>query len=388
MKKPWLLIIAGVLLTTLIGMWLYLFFGGDEAREDLYNAFGLQGDELPFGIEDIFGEDNATSSVPYLRQISFRQVIGYIPFAASSTTSPYVYIAEAGTGHIYKVDTVSGDEERLSNITIPTASKAVFSPNGQYVAVVPNDSRATTVLSLPNGTSTVTSTDIEARVADISFTNENILVYSEKSNQSTVGFSYNPATGETATIFTIPFREAVVAFGETVEGPHYTYPKMAEELEGYVYAVTGSSLKRLPITGFGLSVQNSPTWMVFTRIENNQPTTYLFEKETENNSTLDISVFPEKCASAEGEFICAINESSANSQTSWYRGEYVSSDSLWYILPDINYVGRIEDISQTAGQPLDVTEPELTTYGFYFITKQNDSLWVYDRDFTSSLTDN
>jgi hypothetical protein len=299
-----------------------------------------------------------------------------------------VYLAEAGTGHIYKVDTISGDEERLSNITIPTASKAVFSPNGKYVAVLPNDSRTVTVLTLPNGTSTVTSTDIEARVADISFTNENILVYSERSNQSTGGFSYNPATGETSTIFTIPFREAVVAFGETIEGPHYTYPKMAEELEGYIYAVTGSSLKRLPITGFGLSAQNSPDWIIFTRSENTQQSTYLFEKATGNNSALEISLFPEKCASAEGEFVCAVNQLSTNSLTSWYRGEFTSSDSLWYILPDINYVGRIEDISETAGQPLDVTEPELTTYGFYFITKQNDSLWVYDRDFTSSLTDN
>ncbi len=387
MRKPWLLIVAGIILLILIGLWLYLFFGGDDAREDLYNAFGLQGDELPFGIEDIFGNDSATTSVPYLRQLSFRQVIGYVPFSTSSTSNPYVYFAEAGTGHVYKVDAVTGNEERLSNITIPTATRAVFSPNGQYVAVVPNDSRTITVVTLPNGTSTVTSATIETRVADISFTTENVLVYTERNSLNTVGFSYNPTNEERATIFTIPFREAVVAFGETVNGPHYTYPKPAEELEGYVYEVSSDVFRRLPISGFGLSMQASATWIVYAKIENNQPKTFLFNKTNGDLSALDIPLYPEKCASHVETFVCGVT-SESQTLSSWYQGEATLNDSLWYFVPEVNYSFFIEDISAIANTSIDMLYPRVRSGALYFINKTTNSLWVYDRDFTSPVIDN
>jgi hypothetical protein len=86
MKKPWLLIIAGIVLTIVIGLWLYLFFGGDDAKEDLYNAFGLNGSDLPFGLETLLDDSGATSTPAYLRQLTLRQVAGYVPLEASPST--------------------------------------------------------------------------------------------------------------------------------------------------------------------------------------------------------------------------------------------------------------------------------------------------------------
>jgi hypothetical protein len=298
-----------------------------------------------------------------------------------------VYLAEAGTGHVYRVDVTSGEEERISNITIPTASRAVFSPDGQYAAVVPNDSRTITVLSLPVGTSTVTSTNIEARVVDLAFSTDNLLLYTERSNQTTLGYAYNPTTTETNTIFTIPFRESVVIFGETVDGPHYTYPKTAEELEGYVYTITNGALTRLPISGFGLSIQVGINWIIYSKIEEGQQKSYLFDQESNSTANLNLPIFPEKCLFTQNDFVCAISES-LESLTAWYRGEYVSSDSLFYITPTINDFGLIEDISQTTAQMLDTYNLQASPSQLFFMNRTDNMLWVYERDFIAPLVDN
>ncbi len=382
MKKPWLLIIAGITLTVLIGIWLYLFFGGEEAREDLYNAFGLAGDELQFGFEDIFGDESSTTTQPYLRQLTLRQVIGYVPLDRATDATSKVHFAEGGTGHVYQVETASGVEERLSNITIPGAYSATFSPEGLLAAILSEDDTKLTVITLPNGSTTLSSREIQGAFISTVFTADNTLLYALKEGQSVKGYAYSTDSGESEIIFSIPFREARILWGTSINGPHYVYPKTAESLEGYLYEISNGTLKRLPVSGFGLSAQVSDFWILYTKYKDSIPESYIYGKER-----IKIPMIPEKCAVAEDVFFCGVSNDFTNI-TEWYRGQTTSSDSLWYIVPEINYANSIEDISITAGRSIDIIKMQPTDVAVYFINKVDNGLWVYERDFASPLTDN
>ncbi len=385
MKKPWLLILAGIILTILIGVWLYLFFGGDEAREDLYNRFGFAGDELPFDLGNIFTDENASTSSPYLRQLSLRQSGGYIALDASSSSPRTTRFMESGTGHIYSVRVDDGAEERLSNITIAAARKAVFSVDGNFAAITTDGGVELTLLTLPHGSITLDSRTIQAAVIEAGFTSDNKLLYAAKEGQSVRGYSYDLETAETKPLFIIPFREAVVMFGGNEAGPHYAYPKTAEELEGYLYKIENGSIERHPISGFGLSVQATTDIILFTRTENATPKSFVMKDGAVSEA--GATFIPEKCTPRGDVFLCAI-DAAGRPLTDWYRGEYVSNDSLWYFIPEINYATSIDTLGTTAGRVIDVTYPSVTNTALYFINRVDTTLWVYDRDFAASVLDN
>jgi hypothetical protein len=385
MKKPWLLILAAIILVTLIGIWLYLFFGGEEAREDLYNTFGLTGDELPFDLENIFTDETATSTQANLRQLSLRQVAGYLPMDESSTTAATVRFVEMGTGHIYSVRVDDGSEERLSNITVPAARNATFSPDGQQAAITTDGGTSFTLVTLANGSTTLTSTNIPAAVISTTFTKDSTLLYATKEGQSVRGYTYDFATGNSNPLFTIPFREAVVLWGETEAGPHYTYPKTAEELEGYVYEINGTTLTRLPISGFGLSVIKSEDRFIYSKIIDQKMSSFI----SENGQTYQMSTpfIPEKCTSRGDALLCGIDEGQSPLST-WYRGEYMSNDNLWYAIPEINYLNPILNIGEITQRSIDMVGLSVTDRALYFVHRADNSLWVYDSDFSKSILDN
>lgn len=385
MKKPWIIILAGIILTALIGLWVYLFFGGDEAKENLYNTFGLTGDELPFDLENLFDGDSSSTTSPYLRQLSLRQAGGYVALEASSSTKRTVRFMESGTGHIYSVQIDDGAEERLSNITVASARTAVFSNDGNYAAVTTDGAGEIVLITLPNGSTTLDSRTIQAPIITASFTSTNKLLYTTREGSSVRGYSYNPDTNETKTIFTVPFKEAVVIFNDNESGPHYTYPKTAEELEGYLYKIENGALGRLPISGFGLSVQTGQNILMYTKTENSSPKSYA--QQDGYTSETSKAFIPEKCAPHGEIFVCGIDNEN-RPLTEWYQGEYTSNDSLWYFIPEIDYATQIEDLGATSQRLIDITQPSITDTALYFVNRVDNGLWVYDRDFASEVIDN
>lgn len=388
MKKPWLLILAAIILVTLIGLWLYLFFGGDEAKEDLYNTFGLIGDELPFDLGEIF-DDQATSTSPYLRQLSLRQTAGYIALDASSTSPRTVRLVEAGTGHIYSVNVEDGSEERLSNITVPSAETAIFSKKGDYAAIMAGG-RLVNIITLPNGSTTLSSTVLNINPISTSFTSNDTLLYALKESQSVRGYEYDLVTDTTINLFTVPFREAVILWGETATGPHYTYPKTASDLEGYLYEINSGTLSRLPISGFGFSAIITGDAIIYSSAESDNLKNYIYNKKGGEVTPVQIPFIPEKCLVLKDGVSCASDTIAITkgSIESWYRGETVFNDTLWYIQPEINLTNQIEPLSKTVGRSLDATMLSTESKVLYFVNHSDRSLWVYDRDFTIVLPNN
>ncbi len=382
MKKPWLLILVGVILVALIGVWLYLFFGGDEARQDLYNAFGLDGTELPFPFDTLLPGDSATSTAQYLRQLSLRQTVGYVPLQISSSTPAVVHLAEAGTGHIYKVTVGDGQEERLSNITIPGAKNASFSPDGMYAAITSDEGRSLTIVTLPHGSTTLRSTKLDVSPVSTSFTVDGALLYAVKEGQAVRGYLYNPVDESTTPVFTVPFREATILWGKTAIGPHFAYPKTAEELEGYLYRIDSGVMSRLSISGFGLSAIADDTSVAFTRIQNGLAAAYFFDQKTKSLSPQTTFFIPEKCTFNNSFLICAANADPNNTSLlkEWYRGEISFNDSLWQLSPNFQEGTFLIHFEAVSGRALDAIHLRVVLGEVYFIHKTDSSLWVYSDD--------
>lgn len=280
-----------------------------------------------------------------------------------------------------------GEEERLSNITIPSAKSASFSPDGNYAAITSEDGRALTVVTLPHSSTTLASARIDAGPISTSFTSDNKLLYAVKDGQSVKGYVYDVLAVTSRPLFSIPFREAVVLWGNTEKGPHYTYPKTAEELEGYLYEINSGTLNRLPISGFDFSARTGGASVLYTKIENSIPRSYAWDISRKEAAPSEVLFTPEKCVAWGDDFVCAIHRESLN-LTSWYRGELSSEDSLWYYIPGINYIGLVENITATAGRTIDATQLDIGSEKLFFINKIDNGLWVYARDFASPVTDN
>ena len=136
---------------------LFLLLASDTQKKQIFNTFNFGGSSLEEGtieqIIDAIIPGNEVNELAALRQLTIKQVIGAIeitPTASSSNT--LVSYAEAGTGHIYNLNIQTAVEERISNITVPTAQKAVFSKSGKYAAVatdVTGEGRSLTLVTLP-----------------------------------------------------------------------------------------------------------------------------------------------------------------------------------------------------------------------------------------------
>ncbi|MEZ4194898.1 MAG: hypothetical protein R3B53_00660 [Candidatus Paceibacterota bacterium] len=165
MKQKTLIIIGVVIVFILLFAWIYLlFFGTPQDPKQVFSDLGFGGEEetgivIPPPIEEPLPETPAER--PKLRQLTTRPVVGFVEVQATTTDPVTVYYAEAGTGHIYEVDPLSGNEKRISNTTIAEASYATFSPLGDYVAVRSGHDRRANSITLGTLNKTDGSLDTE-----------------------------------------------------------------------------------------------------------------------------------------------------------------------------------------------------------------------------------
>lgn len=393
--KPWILIVGGIVLTLLLLFWMFLFFASDNAKADLFNAldFGdTTGEDV--GFEDFFDiTSEEEGGAAALRQLSLRKVVGYMPYEATASSSENVYIAEAGTGHVYTIDPTSGEENRISNITIPTAVRAVFSNDKTFAVVQSADNSDTLmVISLPHGSSTLDSYSIAADTFSFSLTDDNVLLYAEQNNSSVVAYSYDLRKKTKTTLFTLPFRDATIVWGSESSGTHFAYPKTSSQLEGYLYQIKKGVMSRLPISGYGLSATSDGNITVFTRRAGDSYQSFFYLNETKEVFTLSSAFLPHKCALDGNKMICGlgVQEYTAESPDTWFSGEMSYSDELWYINFETGASSFVIGLEAESGRQLDIVLPHLqsTSPAVYFINKIDQSIWIYEGDIVGNSGDN
>lgn len=391
MKRSIFIIIGIIIVLILLAVWIYvLFFGNPKNLEEAFNRFGF-GDTTDTTIieEPIIEEEENpvvdVNSEEKLRQLTTKPVIGYQEVRFSTTSKPTIYFVEAGTGHIFSIDLNSGEEKRVSGTTIPNSYNAAITPNGEYVIIQSGSgsSKKNTLGKIENGS--LSSVVLNENINNLKASLDNTFLYYSKTSFSSVGKEFFPISNVYETLFTVPFRETTVVWGNTKGNSHYIYPKTAGRLEGFLYKSTNGTLTRTPVDGFGLSAIANDENIIFSKNNNGDYRSYVNKSDSINHLTSPINVLPEKCtfdrtiiytaycAQSVGEF----NESYPDT---WYAGEVTFADKIWKV--NLNSLGAsiLIDTQRTTGRNLDIININNSGDGnnLYFQNKLDNSLWLFE----------
>jgi hypothetical protein len=390
MTKKLLFIGGALIILLLIAVWGYLFlFGTPESNDEIFANLGLSGEvddtfvPPPVVVEEEVPVVNMER--PKLRQLTTKPVAGFKEVTISTTTPPVLYYVEQGTGHVYTINTESGEEVRISGTTIAQAERAVISQNGRYAAITSaSQTKGKTLFVGAFSTSTGALNELAREtVQDFTLTNTEVLFTSITTNGLT-GTAIRLATGAESTIFSAPFSEARVLWGDASNDVHYLYPKATYAFEGFLYATKEGDFGRLPISGFGLTANANDDIIVFSRSEKQVTKSYIYNLTTRTTAPLDAPVLPEKCTLAEAglEFVCPFEAVRLPYEfpDEWYKGSLSFKDSLWLLSAETMTGEMLVDTFAASNREIDITNMQVAERGgiLYFTNKNDNTLWMYE----------
>lgn len=391
MKKSVFIIIGGLIVTILVAVWGYLFFfGSPESVDEVYSDLGLQGEVDTSTPIELVAEEVETPVVNLeqkkLRQLTTKQVAGFSEVGVSTSTPGSVYYVEMGTGHIFSINLTSGEEVRVSGTTVPKAYKADITPDGRFAAIATlNNTKDMELFLLEMGTSsTLTLEEIGKTITDFTIGSDNALMYSSPDGQGLSAVSYNLSTKKISSLFSVPFREASIDWGDTVTSPHYVFPKAASSLEGYLYQIVGGKFSRLPLSGSGFSAAGNSDMVIYNKIVNREAAAYVYDLKSGESRLLSALVIPEKCfLPTEGfNFVCPFDSAELPLEfpDAWYNGSIGFKDSIWKI-DGLNMAGEsLIDTYKESSRELDIIDMKVSAEKeqLYFINKNDNTLWMYE----------
>jgi len=393
MKTTNLLIIGVILVILLVALLVYLLlFSGQRSPVNFADLnIGGQIDDTvvtPPETPEEIAEPVVNLDRPRLRQLTTRPTIGFVETQATSTEPLFIKYMEAGSGNIFKINLDSGEETRLTNTTIPMAHLARFSPDGTTVAVRSrNDRRAgeLTVAKIPNEPGGLEIKNTLDSVYDFTVFSSTTIAYTERTAHGMRASSYSLVRGNTTTLFTIPFFEATIAWGNRPSAAHVVYPRPSHALGGYLYTFTNGRMSRLPASGFGFTALNTENFIVYTETTNFKPKTYIYNKETRTRNEFPLVLLPEKCTpdlSDVNTIWCGNEETTLPLEFPdlWYKGVLSFKDSLWQIDLASLSAFHIVDTLAESGREIDIVDIAAGASGtaIYFINKNDNTLWMYE----------
>ena len=389
-------IVGIIIIVILTAVLLFLLFASKDQKAAIFNKFNIGNtttgtSTLSTIVNTLTGDSEGDKNVAALRQLTMRQVIGESEVSQNASSSnPVVYFGEAGTGHIYSVDTVTGTENRISNITIQTANKVAIDTTGTYAVVASGAGRegdTLTLLTLPRDGVELSSFAINETVKNFTLTQDGYVLYTTITADNLAARSFNIAKKEVKTLFTVPFTEATVRFGAKSTDQVFIYPKTAAQLEGYLYTMKSGKLQRLPIAGYGLNAVSGGSNILYSVQSDENFRTGLFNTGTRSGTDLPFTVVTDKCAfTANGTLVlCGTNGAAeAASAEQWYKGISKTNDDLWLIHVPTDVAPSAETLvspKTVTGRDFDITTLTTSedTSRVYFINNNDKSLWIFDR---------
>jgi hypothetical protein len=390
MKKSTLIIIGITAILVLFGIWLYLLiYGAPRQVTDVFTTFtGLGTPTTDTTIIEVPEEPLPTVDVltAKLRQLTTRPVIGFRDYQATTTEPKYIRYAEAGTGHIYQINLVTGAEERLSNTTIVNAATAVFSPNGKYAAIRSGYNNLSEVVLVEFGIGeTATVSKLAPRMIDFAFSATNELLYSELTTEGITAKTLSPTTKVSRTVFTVPFQSATIVWSQDDITPHYVYPKATTKLQGYLYAIKNGRIERQIPSGLALTADANARFITFTTQSGSEPVSYIRTVASGSTTMSSIVFEPSKCVLGIKNstlMYCGYEITSYGSEfpNSWYKGTRSLSDRIWQVDLETNLTRQIVSPLQAVGREIDIIDIALSVDedALYFRNKNDNTLWQYE----------
>lgn len=391
MKRPVFIIIGALLVFVLLGIWIYiLFFGSPTNNSDTFADlnFGDTTDgtfvvtELPpeTSTVDINGPER-------LRQLTTKPTIGYQEIMRDASSTPEILYIEGGTGKIFSINIATGEEKRISATTVPLSSTGVITPNGKFVMIQSGTGAGSefTIGEISTSSETLVTLKINERVIDFESSTDNTFLYAVQTSNSVIAKEYNPETNVSKTLFTMPFREVIIDWGKRASDVHYAYPKASSKLEGFLYQITGSQIKRLPVDGYGLSAAGTVDSVIYSKQVGGKYKTYFYTHKNGSSLQSAVKIIPEKCtplSKTTTKAICGTTLSTYDETApdSWYKGIASYADDLWEIDTNINGALLLSKTLAESGRELDLIHPMVNKddTNFYFLNKKDNSLWMYE----------
>ena len=394
--KRTLFIIGIIIIVILAGVLLFLLFANDDQKRDIFSAFDFgDGTDSAVILDTIVdamtpGEDRPAA----LRQLTLKRVVGATELnPTASSSSIIVYFVEAGTGHVFSLDVESGAENRLSNITVPTANEAVINATGNYALILSGGQsagRELTLVTLPGVNRELTSLGFNERVEQATLTSDDKVLYTTVAGNVLIAREYTIATNETRTLFTLPFKEATVRFPKKSSGSIYAYPKTAQFLESYVYEINGGVISRLPFSGYALTATGEQNIILITAYQSGTYETSLYDTTQKGRQLLPFNTIAEKCSfiGDANTLYCGIfSDTTDETPIKWYQGILTTTDVLFRI-NEFGEMVSLVDLKETSGRDIDVIHLTGSTDAarLYFVNKLDGTLWIYDQTIAAENT--
>ncbi len=391
MNKTYLIIGGVLLVTILVFVWIYLLiYGTPKPVENFFTDFSFaensDNELLPPLLPEVTDEQIDVTDTAKLRQLTTRAVIGFGEKISNNQDERFVLYAEAGTGHIFSINLITGTETRLSNITIPNAQKARFSPDGTVAAIRSGyGSQNSIELVTLSGENNSTKETLTPQMVDFTFSTENKLFYTEYNSSGLLGRELNPTTKLSRTLFSIPFQNAIVVWSMSSSTPHFVYPKPSAKLSGFLYKISNGTLLREQAAGNGLVALAHNNYFIHTVTTSRGPVSFVTNRTTGMSNSLPIIVEPSKCtfSTLNSETVyCGYEETTLNYEfpDNWYKGQISFADSLWEINVRKGLAVKLIDTKSETGRELDSIGMDISTQNkvLYFINKNDNTLWMYE----------
>lgn len=387
MKKTYLITIGAATVLVLLAIWLYLLiYGTPKPVENFFTDFSFTGNEQNGeALQPVIPDESAQVNVgeARLRQLTTRPIIGLSEDRSGNEV--FIRYVEAGTGHVYSINLISGVETRLSNTTIPNAQYAAFSPDGKYAAIRSGYGSNNTIELVKLGSENNSTTEkLTPAMVEFKFSETNELLFTEYTSNGMTGRSLNPETKTTRTLFTVPFQSAHIIWSNDSLTPHYVYPKASAQLNGFLYSLQSGSIKRLEISGAGLTALADSEYIVYTRNSGERVQSRSRNLTTGEDVGLTVIAEPSKCTLSKIEpdtMYCGYEEKSPRSDfpDNWYKGLITYSDRIWIINLKQGYSAQLVNPLNELGREIDITQMTLSQNEeiLYFINKNDNTLWMY-----------
>lgn len=387
-----------VLILLLVGAWVYLLVNGSpESMDELRGSFFGSSADAPAPSPDAGANDpdmnsdqGGNTSVAIgavLAKLTDRRVAGAT--IAEIDGDRVVRYMEKGSGFVYDISLSTGMEIRVANVTIPGAVKAVWAPSGMRVIITTESEGDIAQVFFGNLTkSDIGEINFEtepipggATLANVAWNDVGDAVYYTRTNEQggASGLLHNFKTNTTETVFTLPFREAVVLWDTTAAGQHYVYNRPAQSYTGYLYRLNGNDLTLIDGGSALTAMRVGTDHLVINRIVDGTPRGMILDIATGFAAVAGGQLAPEKCAGTDAALWCGSDSSSAalSYPIPWYQGMVSFADTIWRVDPVTGAGSAVVTPESLVRESIDVTDMLMGQSGqLIFRNKKDDALWL------------
>jgi len=389
MNRAVFITIGIVIILLTLGVWIYLMlFGTPKETGEVFTNLGFDLGQQQTTVAPPLSNQPLdtlvdTQSSEKLRQLTTRPVAGFA-FATTTKNEPTIRYVEKGTGHVYEINLKIGEEKTLSVTTVPKVVKATFSPNKNTIAFVSYENYITKVfVGSFDRDQTVSGIDLEPGAENITFTENEELLYTIAKNGSTKGYKHNLFKQVRSEQFSFNYENIDISWGKGIDKTYIT-TKPAHTHKGYIYSIRNNILTPVIPALYGLTTFNNNTYTIASYVQQSSYISAAVDSKG-SFSILPILTLKEKCtfdSYSDSHLWCAAPTEASDGAfiENWYKGIKTSQDHLWLVSITDGSAQLYGNLKKLSGRTLDVKDIQINTIGnaLAFINKLDDTLWLFD----------